>query len=234
MTSNSGLHLTLVRHGQTPCSARGVYCGRGCDPELTPRGQQTARDLAQAATPGSFAALYSSPQRRAQQTLAPLAQAVGQRVHVLPELCELDYGLWDGHDRASLQRLWPEDFAAWWADPAARAPAHGETACMLWQRIQRALQKICRHHAPDAQAAGAAHNTHAAAAGHPPQVLVVSHKAALRIMLCGLLGVPLSDFRARWAWPLGGIAQVHLSPAGAQLQTLGPLAASAAFSTHAG
>jgi broad specificity phosphatase PhoE len=209
-TGNYCLDLTLVRHGQTACSVADCYCGSGCDVELTEQGAMTAAALARALGGQPYAALYVSPQRRARATLAPLAAVQGLQPQVLAGLAELNYGSWDGHTPATLKAISPQAFAAWREDPASHAPPGGETATALWARAEAAIAHIIAAHGGGGPA--------------PVQVLAVAHNSTLRVLLSGLLGLPLARFRQHFDWPLGAWAQVRLTPSEAQLRTLGQLA----------
>jgi probable phosphoglycerate mutase len=51
-------------------------------------------------------------------------------------------------------------------------------------------------------------------------VLVVSHKATIRIILCALLGIDVGRFRYRLACPVGSVSIVEFSSAGPLLHSL--------------
>ena len=71
----------LVRHGHA------VWTCNENRP-LSPQGRQGAQQVANLLRGYPIAAIYASPARRAQQTVAPLAAALGVPVHVAPELAE--------------------------------------------------------------------------------------------------------------------------------------------------
>jgi probable phosphoglycerate mutase len=51
-------------------------------------------------------------------------------------------------------------------------------------------------------------------------VLFVSHKATIRIILCGLLGIDVGRFRYRLVCPVGSISIVEFTEHGPLLQAL--------------
>ncbi|MCF3615765.1 histidine phosphatase family protein [Planktothrix agardhii 1806] len=51
-------------------------------------------------------------------------------------------------------------------------------------------------------------------------ILIVSHKATIRIMLCELLGIDIGRFRDRIVMPTGAVSIVELSSRGPLLHTL--------------
>jgi probable phosphoglycerate mutase len=51
-------------------------------------------------------------------------------------------------------------------------------------------------------------------------VLVVSHKATIRIMICSLLGIDVGRFRYRLACPVASVSMVEFTPEGPLLHVL--------------
>lgn len=200
------LRLFFLRHGQTALSRANVFCGRRLDPPLTAEGTAMADAFAQAYRATAWRAIYSSPLARARSTAAPLAQALDLTVETRDELAELDYGRWDGLSADDVSRDYHVEYERWTADPAWNPPTGGETAVALAQRTTRVIEEI-----------DAAHED--------GNVLVVSHKASIRVALCALLGVDVGRFRYRFGCPVGSVSIVEF---GAH----GPLAATVADRSH--
>ena len=205
------LRLHFLRHGQTPASRENRFCGRGLDLPLTPDGEAMAEAFAgfhRAPHRGTaWRAVYASPLRRTRATAAPAATAAGLTVRPLDGLAELDYGRWDGCTPEAVDRDFHDDYVRWTADPAWNAPTDGETAAALAQRVLGAIEAIT------------------SAEGDDGDVLVVSHKASIRVALCGLLGVDVGRFRFRFACPTGSVSVVEFGPHG-------PMALSVADRSH--
>ena len=146
-------------------------------------------------------AIYASPLRRTLATAAPTSQASGLAVTALDGLAEIDYGRWDGRSADDVDRDFHDDYVRWTSDPAWNAPTGGETAIALSQRVVAAVQQIVRE-----QGGGEEDDIADDADG---DVLVVSHKAAIRVALCGLLGVDVGRFRFRFACPTGSVSVVE-------------------------
>src|SRR5437899_2211794 len=87
--------LWLVRHAEIESRYQGVFGGQ-IDMELSPSGHRQAAALAQFLGRHSFDAIYASPMKRVQQTLAPLLLNGAPKPIVLPELREVDFGDWTG------------------------------------------------------------------------------------------------------------------------------------------
>lgn len=122
--------ILLVRHGETEANRRRLALGRA-DPPLTERGGSQAAALATRLAAAGVEAVYSSPLRRARETAAPIAAAVGTEVVVDDRLIELDYGDWDGR---SFPDLPPEELARWRHDMTF-APPGGESLRTVTARV---------------------------------------------------------------------------------------------------
>ncbi|MFC5749981.1 histidine phosphatase family protein [Actinomadura rugatobispora] len=165
--------LYLVRHGQTVWHAENRYAGIS-DIGLTGTGREQARRLAEWASGAEIDAVWSSPLSRTRATAAPAASALGLPVTVDGDLVELDFGTAEGHVLAELP---PAEVAAFRADPVAGAFPGGEHPVKAAARGIGALRRIAHRHEGE-------------------RVLVVTHNTLLRLMLCELLGIPASRYRA--------------------------------------
>ncbi|MET0600283.1 MAG: histidine phosphatase family protein [Mesorhizobium sp.] len=85
--------IVLVRHGETEWSASGRHTGR-TDIPLTAAGEAGARKVAQRLAGRAFAAVWTSPSRRAADTCR--LAGFGDMAVVKPELAEWDYGAYEG------------------------------------------------------------------------------------------------------------------------------------------
>ena len=200
-TFSMTLRLFLLRHGQTALSRANMFCGGRLDPPLTPDGARMAQAFADcyAATP--WAAIYASPLQRALDTAAPLARAVGLPVAPRHGFAEIDYGRWDGKSVDEVDREYHDEYERWVADPAWNPPTGGETAVALAQRVTHAFEEIRTEH-PDGN------------------VLVVSHKATIRVALCALLGVDVGRFRYRFGCPVGSVSIIEFGAHGPRAETV--------------
>lgn len=81
------MELLVIRHG---LPVRIDDAGGPADPELSAEGHEQARRLTAWLRTEPIDAVYVSPMRRALETAAPLAEALGVEVVVDPELAEFD------------------------------------------------------------------------------------------------------------------------------------------------
>ena len=91
-------------------------------------------------------------------------------------LREVDHGHWEGMVHKDVEQKFPEEYASWNADPFTAAPPRGETGLQVFQRALPPLRQIAIEQAGKT-------------------VLVVSHKATNRILLCSLLGMDMRCYR---------------------------------------
>jgi broad specificity phosphatase PhoE len=84
--------LTLIRHAESEANAAQVINTDIPGPSLTEEGRAQAEQLAHQLSRNNFDAVYASDMARSEQTAAPLAQALGKHVEVLPGLREIDAG----------------------------------------------------------------------------------------------------------------------------------------------
>jgi broad specificity phosphatase PhoE len=195
------LTLYFLRHGQTTLSREDNFCGSGLDPELTPEGLEMAHAFAAANRDKQWSAIFSSSLRRSITTAQPLCDALRMTVEPRPELNEIGYGKWEGLSKETVARDYHDDYISWLADPAWHAPTEGELAVTVAQRGLQITQEIKQQ----------------CTSGN---VLVVSHKATIRIILCGLLGIDVGRFRYRLACPVGSLSVVEFSLEGPLLHSL--------------
>lgn len=195
------LTLYFLRHGQTALSREDSFCGSGLDPDLTQEGQKMAEAFAAAYRTMPFAAIYCSNLQRAITTAQPICDALGLKPQIRSDLNEIGYGKWEGLSKAIVERGYHDDYISWSADPAWHAPTGGDLAVEIERRGQGVLEEI-RQQFPDGD------------------VLVVSHKATIRIILCSLLGIDVGRFRYALGCPVGSVSIVEFTLNGPLLQTL--------------
>jgi broad specificity phosphatase PhoE len=195
------LTIYFLRHGQTPLSREDTFCGSGLDPELTSEGLEMAQAFAAAYRNKPWAAIFSSCLRRSIATAQPLCDALDMRMEVRAELNEIAYGKWEGMSKEDVARMYHDDYISWLDDPTWHAPTEGESAVAVAQRGLQIVEEIRQTFS----------------AGN---VLVVSHKATIRIVLCSLLGMDIGQFRYRLGCPVGSLSIVEFTSHGPLLQAL--------------
>jgi probable phosphoglycerate mutase len=165
--------FVAVRHGVTPYTIAKRYCGSS-DVPLNEAGVAQAEAAAQRlAARAGITAVVCSPLRRARSTAELIAAAVGAAVTVDDGLRECEFGAWEGLTFGEVQERFPDDVAAWLADPTV-APPGGESFADVWLRVRQARDRIV--------------------ASHPgATVAVVSHSTPITLLACLALEAPLAS-----------------------------------------
>ncbi len=195
------LILYLLRHGQTEFSRANMFCGSGIDADLTPEGTEMATAFASAYRDVAWQAVYVSPMRRTKATANPLCKAIGKEMLLRDDLKEIGYGQWEGKNVADVDRDYHDDYIRWQADPGWNPPTGGEPGIEIARRALKVIEEI-----------KASHND--------GNVLIVSHKATIRIILCEFLGIDVGRFRYRLDCPVCSVSKVEFTKSGPLLRTL--------------
>lgn len=195
------LKLYFLRHGETSFSVSGNYCGT-IDAELTEQGQAMAQAFADEYKPLKWEAIYCSPLRRTRATAAPISQAIGLEPEIREGLKEGDYGKWEGKSKAEVSQLFTDDYYDWMTEPAWNSPAEGETAVEIQNRAMAVVAEIEEKYTEG-------------------NVLVVSHRTTLRIVLCSLMGIDLGRYRDRLDYPAASLSVVRFGKYGPMMERMG-------------
>jgi broad specificity phosphatase PhoE len=121
--------IVLIRHGQTEWSANGRHTSY-TDLDLTPPGEQQAREAGARLGGRTFAAVISSPRKRALRT----AELAGLKVtEITEDLAEWNYGEYEGITTADIRKTRP----GWslWTDGCPG----GESPEQVGARLDRVL-----------------------------------------------------------------------------------------------
>ncbi|MGF1524340.1 MAG: histidine phosphatase family protein [Leptolyngbyaceae cyanobacterium] len=195
------LSLYFLRHGETTHSQTGGYCG-ALDPELTDAGLQMAQAFADAYGNLPWATVFASPMKRTISTAKPLCEATGVKLRLREGLKELNYGEWEDRTPDDVKTHYAENYVQWLTEPAWNEPKGGETAIQVASRASLVIAEIEEQFTEG-------------------NVLVVSHKATIRIILCSLLGIDLGRYRDRIEMPVAAVSLVKFDRHGPLLQRLG-------------
>jgi broad specificity phosphatase PhoE len=169
--------LLLVRHGATQLTAEDRFSGSvGVD--LSDEGRAQVDRLAERLAGEPIAAVYASPLSRTLETASILATSHHLTPLARDGLREISHGRWEGLTRREVEARFGDEYASWETDPFTFAPREGESGLAVLARALPVIREIV--------------------VAHPgQQVLVVSHKATLRLILSSLLGFDARGYRDR-------------------------------------
>lgn len=167
----------LVRHGATTLSAEDRFAG-ATDVELSDEGRSQAKRLSERLAAEDIACFYASPMKRTMDTARILATPHGLVPAPEDGLREIDHGRWEGLTRAEVEATYQDEYATWDKDPFTFAPAGGEAGVRVMARALPAIREMVQ-------------------ANLDKTIVIVSHKATIRLVLCALLGIDARGYRDR-------------------------------------
>lgn len=165
----------MVRHGDTVLSAEDRFAGE-TDVELSEKGREEARRLAERLRGEKIAAVYASPLGRTVETARIIAEPHHLQVQPCDGFREISHGHWEAMKRHEVEEKFPKEMAEWEKDPYTFAPAGGESGLAVTARALPALIDLVRKHPGE-------------------DILIVSHKATIRLLLSSLLGFDPRRYR---------------------------------------
>ena len=165
----------MVRHGATVLSAEDRFAG-ATDVQLSDEGREQTRRLGERLSSEEIAGVFASPLGRTMETARILAEPHGLEVQPRDGLREISHGRWEQMTRREVEERFPEEAMEWEKDPFVFAPVGGESGLAVTARALPTLIELVRE------------NTGG-------NILVVSHKGTIRLLLSSLLGFDPRRYR---------------------------------------
>jgi broad specificity phosphatase PhoE len=191
--------LLLIRHAEVETRYQEIFGGT-IDMNLSPRGHKQAATLAKVLRAKKIDAIYASPMKRVQQTLAPFLKIRARPQTILPALREVHFGDWTGLPWARVCEKF-NLLTHEWLDHIERGVApNGESGPQFRQRVEPSLRKIVKKHPGET-------------------VGIFCHGGVIRMILSILLELPLPRtnlFEIEYA----SVTQVALHPRHAEVELL--------------
>jgi probable phosphoglycerate mutase len=169
--------LYLVRHGATQLTAEDRFSG-AVNVHLSDEGRLQAEQLARRLADDNISAIYSSPLDRTVETAEILAEPHGLKPVLKDGLREINHGHWEGLSRKEVEEEFHEEYLAWETDPFSFAPEQGESGISVLARALPVIRDIVVAHMDQ-------------------NIVVVSHKATVRLVLSSFLGFDGRGYRDR-------------------------------------
>jgi alpha-ribazole phosphatase/probable phosphoglycerate mutase len=182
----------LIRHGKTIGGDERRYKGR-LDVPLSDEGVRQMEKAAgfvrrhagrTSAPPGSQSGrgpgiavvevVYCSKLLRAIKSAETLSRPLGLVPVSIESLGERDFGRWEGMTFDEIRAAYPGEFEAWAKDPLKFSPVGGESTQAVLERVMPVFTELVQSHKERTFA-------------------VVAHGGVNRVILCGVLGIPLEN-----------------------------------------
>ena len=168
------MRILLARHGETPWNAEGRYQGQEAIP-LSPVGENQARLLGERLRDVRIDKAVSSPLTRAYQTAQfALGEVRAPMLTTEMGFMEIAHGTWEGLLASEIAARDPDRLRAWRDAPDTVQMPGGESLKQVFRRAWEALQWSTE------------------GLGGNDTLLVVAHDAVNRVLLCHVLGIPMS------------------------------------------
>ena len=187
----------LVRHA-AHALLDDVLTGRRTSVGLSDAGSYQARLVARRLSSESLTEVQSSPQPRARETAAPIAQQFSLPIEITSAIDEIEYGEWTGRRFAALASdpLW----TTWNTSRENARPPAGESIGEVRDRV------LC-------------HFERAYAAAPDARVVMVSHAEVIRTVALHVLGFSADEYQRLEIAP-ASITTIEMGPAGPALVSL--------------
>jgi alpha-ribazole phosphatase len=171
--SLTATRLYLVRHGQVADGHTSRYHGHN-DIGLSPQGLRQLADLAEHLKDTPLAGIYASDLSRTLTGAESLSRGRDLKPQAIPELREINFGVWEGLTFTEIAERYPQDLQARFDDLANFRIPGGESLMDLRRRALPRLQELLWQHDGEALA-------------------LIAHAGINRVILSEALGLPLNN-----------------------------------------
>ncbi|MEO7965560.1 MAG: histidine phosphatase family protein, partial [Gemmatimonadaceae bacterium] len=146
--------------------------------ELSDDGRWQCERLGARLREEGISAVYASTYSRAIESARIISAPLGLTPEIREGIREISHGHWEGLSRRDVEGRYSDEYAAWEQDPFTFAPAEGESGVAVLARALPVIRELVHLH-------------------QGQRILVVSHKATIRIVLSSLLGFDVRGYRDR-------------------------------------
>ena len=164
------LRLVLMRHGKPADEAEGICHGR-LDVRLSDEGRAQIRNRLNLLRSLAPDAIYTSTSRRAIESATEIEAPLNLQAQAVPELCEIDFGAFEGLTYTELEKQFPQEFKHWMECPTDTRFPGGEGFIDLKRRVISFQQSLLPKH-------------------ENQTILIISHAGVNRALLADALGLP--------------------------------------------
>lgn len=166
--------IFLIRHGETQDEETGRVFKGVCDIPLSAAGVSRMKKAGEFLSDFKIDAVYTSALSRCMDSGRFIAGHHGLDIQVEAGFNEIHFGLWEGRTFEEIRNVYPHQLKAWLNDLENVAPPEGEALPDAQKRVVATFESILGRHNGDSCA-------------------VVAHAGTLRLILCHLLELRLSN-----------------------------------------
>lgn len=177
--------IDLLRHGA--CEGGEIFRG-STDVALTKTGWQQMQDAL--SVHKGWECVVTSPLQRCQKFAAHFAEENNLPLRISEQFREIHFGDWEGKKIADIERDHGTSLWRFWNDPECFSPPNGEPMLSFRERVLAATSGVLREQ-------------------RGKHILLISHGAVIRTLLCEWLQMPMTAF-SKIAVPYAGLSRVRL------------------------
>jgi phosphoserine phosphatase len=169
------MNILLLRHGETAWNRDGRYQGR-TDVPLSDEGERQVETLATRLASLPIAIAIASPLGRARRTAEVVLAGRPVKLELDVGLVEISHGAWEGQLSTDVAEAHGQMLERWRTTPDRDVPAGpgaetlGDVEVRAWPVFERLVARL----------------------GADDTALLVAHDAVNRVLLCRVLGLPLT------------------------------------------
>lgn len=168
--------LIVVRHGESVGNCDGYFTGN-VDIELTDLGRRQALMVRDFLKDYHIDKVCSSDLSRAYETALPIAEQRGLTVEKIPDIREINGGVWEKMVYADIKAAYPVEYDTWLTDMGNASCVGGESVVELAARVDRAIKNIV-------------------AENDGKTVCIVCHGTPIRALACIWRGVDIHNMQS--------------------------------------
>lgn len=161
--------IDLLRHGDVEGGRK--YRGQLDDP-LSELGWEQLRTAT--TNKQHWQHIITSPLKRCAEFAHELSQTHSLPIQIEPEFKEVSFGLWEGKTAEQLLNSEEKRIKEYWDDPINTTPPQGENLLDFEKRIIARWKSMLDEY-------------------QGQHILLISHAGVMRIILCHILGMPLTE-----------------------------------------
>ena len=162
--------ILIIRHAKSIANDNGMFGGI-TDYDLSQEGLNQADALALRLKDVHIDKIYSSPLKRAINTIKPTAIAKNQEINIVDDLREINVGLWEDILRDDLRKMYPEENKYIDETEYYTGMIGQEETVDVSDRMYNAILDIAKDNIGKT-------------------VVVTSHVVAIRAFLCKIMNIP--------------------------------------------
>ena len=167
--------IYLIRHGQSEWNVLNKIQGQ-TNTNLTKLGIDQAQAIGNRLINSNIDIIYSSDLNRALDTAKTIAKEINKPLLISESLREINFGVWEGLTHVELRKDYKEEQKTWRNNPEELILQGAESLEILSERVMIWLNSILEENIEK-------------------NIVIVSHSATLKILLLGLLDMPLTHYK---------------------------------------